>query len=343
MREALTQALETGHLKLIRLKYFPAFVPRLEGVTSERWGTVINGRIKNNWVAGEAVTSPDKEELFDLLPATIPQWEGFEKIFRAAKSAVLDNTVDVELTYRSLGTTAIDEIVYHYNSLHPDRLFDVAQFTAFLVTEVQGLSSRVLAPSYALKEPDFPVAATVFERQFLFNLTLELAHRFEATDFQVPDPMCASIKLLSLSRESANKNVATRTHEPQDVFRLMRLAGIPDIAVALKRDFRKSRPFVDLISSTRAEEFRAWYHENAGTDPDEIVAAYIRLISEASLVEGTSGKVLRYLIAGAVGLLPVVGTALGLVVSAADSFFVERLANPRKPKLFIEELREQLM
>lgn len=90
-----------------------------------------------------------------------------------------------------------------------------------------------------------------------------------------------------------------------------------------------------------ATEFKGWL---AGQDPDaNLVSEYVKEIEKKSKFDKLPGKSTRFVIFSGLGLAVDVvatgglGTAIGLGVSALDTFYLDKLLKGWKPNQFIEE------
>jgi hypothetical protein len=86
-----------------------------------------------------------------------------------------------------------------------------------------------------------------------------------------------------------------------------------------------------LVLLERAQKFRTWIH---GLGPDEkLVQAYFREVTAQGWISKLPTKIVRYVIATAVG---VVEPALGAAISAADSLLLDKLLTGWRPSHFVE-------
>jgi hypothetical protein len=100
------------------------------------------------------------------------------------------------------------------------------------------------------------------------------------------------------------------------------------------------RDYKDVLKLLqRSRKFRSWLHKQ---EPNiDLVDAYYKEIIKDTWVESLPGKALRWfiLLAASVALLPaspIVSIGTEALLSAADSFLVDRLASGWKPNQFVE-------
>jgi len=161
------------------------------------------------------------------------------------------------------------------------------------------------------------------------NLELHLMSVADTGDSATSTPIGHALKAREL-RSGQGKSFAT----------LRELAGVPDVAEAVLQKQLDLLSLLDLRRTSSAEQFRAWFHDNCAGDPVTTAKAYIDLLSHVPKLQTRTAKILRFLITTGLGLIPVVGAALGTAASAVDAFAVDNISQRNSPKFFIEQLKQ---
>ena len=111
------------------------------------------------------------------------------------------------------------------------------------------------------------------------------------------------------------------------------------IASAINSGERTFLEFLDVVE--KADKFKKWI---IGVGDDKNIAReYFNEVSKSGWLEKLPSKTLRYLAFGGAGIAvgavasPLVGTASSMVLSAIDSFLVDRLIGGWKPNQFVDE------
>ncbi|KUI99223.1 hypothetical protein [Vibrio sp. MEBiC08052] len=114
-----------------------------------------------------------------------------------------------------------------------------------------------------------------------------------------------------------------------DNFYSVTLSGYPTIVEAINHGERSFEEFLELLASAR--KFKKWLK---GKSPDEkLIANYLEdITSSTSWLNRLPGKIFRYFISVGVGAI---APSYGIVLSAGDSFFLDRLISGWKPNQFI--------
>lgn len=161
----------------------------------------------------------------------------------------------------------------------------------------------------------------------LYNSELYLAEEFESQNtspfFPIGDLLEIKARRLMRHRERS-----------VNLWSLLEINGVPDFATV---DFTKNSTFSDLLrvfSSKDAAAFRKWFQEKQELSEKEILAGYVSVLKQVPWIERLPTKVLRFAITTGVGLIPVAGQ----LVSAFDTFVVNRLFRGHSPRFFIDDL-----
>jgi hypothetical protein len=91
-----------------------------------------------------------------------------------------------------------------------------------------------------------------------------------------------------------------------------------------------------LRESDECRQLREWLR-NIDSETDEQIEAEFESIRAkvASITGGTPGRAIRFLVTTGVGQVPLLGNLVGLVLSAADSFLLDRIIGKRGPATFL--------
>jgi hypothetical protein len=143
------------------------------------------------------------------------------------------------------------------------------------------------------------------------------------------DTALATSKLDFLLREAAP------AIQEEKFRRIISIAGLPEVAPKTRIDVEallRARTSDELVA------FRAWL-STTDSASDAEVADLLRGVRSrvGSFMSGTSGKTVRLLATTALGAIPGMGTAVGLVGGAIDTFLVERLFPTNGPALFLSK------
>lgn len=292
------------------------------------------------------VAKTDKEGFF--FPGLI-QGEG--------EQAYVSTDADIsQESYRTIGESTLSDLRAWFNENMiaeghlDDRAQDNSAFAELLGMMMKDKKIDYLFPSYYSGLKTDAPALEIFQHQFLLNFVEHLTQKLGSTDYRIPSDESIEIKFASLSQEIRSREdhgtdilQNSPLGTPNSPLRLIQLNGVPDPAGYLLHHRERCSSYIALLSSKNARNFRSWFHGNAGNDPDDIVSAYIELLSAQGVVTRGRGRTLRYLVASGAGLIPVVGPIAGLVLSAFDMFFLEHIFSRKRPKLFIEELKRTLV
>lgn len=292
------------------------------------------------------VAKTDKEGFF--FPGLI-QGEG--------EQAYVSTDADIsQESYRTIGESTLSDLRAWFNENMiaeghlDDRAQDNSAFAELLGMMMKDKKIDYLFPSYYSGLKTDAPALEIFQHQFLLNFVEHLTQKLGSTDYRIPSDESIEIKFARLSQEIRSREdhgtdilQNSPLGTPNSPLRLIQLNGVPDPAGYLLHHRERCSSYIALLSSKNARNFRSWFHGNAGNDPDDIVSAYIELLSAQGVVTRGRGRTLRYLVASGAGLIPVVGPIAGLVLSAFDMFFLEHIFSRKRPKLFIEELKRTLV
>ena len=118
--------------------------------------------------------------------------------------------------------------------------------------------------------------------------------------------------------------------------RVIKVRGLPSFDLAQPdRSFDMDR-FLEVRTSKECVEFRGWLR-TMGTATDEEIHERVNTLRMklGPLVHSAGGKGVRIAISTVIGLIPVVGSIVGLVLSAVDSYLLERVFPVSGPTLFL--------
>ncbi|MDF3827788.1 MULTISPECIES: hypothetical protein [unclassified Pseudocitrobacter] len=128
-----------------------------------------------------------------------------------------------------------------------------------------------------------------------------------------------------------NKQILNRTRinkKVQNEFFTIVLSGFPDIVTALNSGNRTFDEFCELLS--KANRFKNWLKDKS---PDEnLISNYLQDVTSSGWINQTSVKIFRYIASTSLGLI---NPTAGLLVSAIDTFLLDKLNLGWKPNQFI--------
>jgi hypothetical protein len=93
-----------------------------------------------------------------------------------------------------------------------------------------------------------------------------------------------------------------------------------------------------LRDDAECRELRSWLR-NVDSETDEEINARFESVRArmASAVESKSGKTVRFLVTSGAGVIPVIGVAAGPLMTAADTFLLEKLLGKPGPATFLSK------
>ena len=354
--DEMATLITNGLIKLYRIREHPVFFRPGVVAKTDKEGFFFPGLIQGE--GEQAYVSTDAEQAFDLAMATV-KIENVSEIVKANKKFILENTTDLDISqesYRTIGESTLSDLRAWFNENMiaeghlDDRAQDNSAFAELLGMMMKDKKIDYLFPSYYSGLKTDAPALEIFQHQFLLNFVEHLTQKLGSTDYRIPSDESIEIKFARLSQEIRSREdhgtdilQNSPLGTPNSPLRLIQLNGVPDPAGYLLHHRERCSSYIALLSSKNARNFRSWFHGNAGNDPDDIVSAYIELLSAQGVVTRGRGRTLRYLVASGAGLIPVVGPIAGLVLSAFDMFFLEHIFSRKRPKLFIEELKRTLV
>jgi hypothetical protein len=122
------------------------------------------------------------------------------------------------------------------------------------------------------------------------------------------------------------------------MFTEIAIPGVPSVREAMNSKDRSMRDFIALLDE--ADKFRSFL--NTANPDEELLARYIRAITEKTWADNLPTKGMRFVLATGAGLLvdlaaPTgIGTFAGIGVGAADSLYLDHYLKGWKPNQFIE-------
>jgi hypothetical protein len=346
-RGHLAHLLKTRAITLYRLSQPPVFFRPGIDETVDAEGFFLPAVFAD--MEGKEKPKKDSEKEFDEVLGSV-QIPGVTDVLVQAKTLILDSVEELSVSYQDIGRSTLNDVrawsnqSVHANGIH-DAIGSANEIARLLGSVMADLGLKFIFPSsYStfIGNENNPLLQ-VFENQFLFNLAAEITQRVDASDYHIASETCAAIKLASISQqfqETSHESLLKKQLE-RNPLRLIELNGMPHPGGYLVKHIDKCGEFLDLIFSKNANEFRSWYHSHADK-PDEVEKAYIQLLSERGFTERGPARVIRYLISTGGGLLPGIGLVAGPVLSALDMFFLDRVLSPKRPKLFIEQMKSIL-
>lgn len=118
--------------------------------------------------------------------------------------------------------------------------------------------------------------------------------------------------------------------------RVVTLGGLPSLG-ALPRDGRIDvHRLLRLRERPECRDLRAWLRGVDSKTDQEIIATFGSLREElAAATQSPLGRTVRFLTATGVGLAPVIGPLVGVALSAADAFLLDRILGKPGPAAFL--------
>ncbi len=118
--------------------------------------------------------------------------------------------------------------------------------------------------------------------------------------------------------------------------RVVKVRQLPSFDMAPPdRSFDMDR-LLEIRRSKECIEFRAWLRTMGAASDEEVHERVNTLrVKLGPLIQSKTGKTIRIAISTVVGLIPIVGSIVGLVLSSVDSFVLERLFPVSGPTLFL--------
>jgi len=118
--------------------------------------------------------------------------------------------------------------------------------------------------------------------------------------------------------------------------RILQIKDFPDLSTLANQGRLKLDKILEIRETRECKEFRQWLRRIDRSTDEEIRDQIESLRSSIGNFLGrTSGKLLRILVSNGVGLVPLVGPAVGLATSVVDSFVIEKLFPVSGPISFI--------
>jgi hypothetical protein len=197
------------------------------------------------------------------------------------------------------------------------------------LTRVSGVEPNQMRVSHSNPIRD---AADVVLRVAEMNLSLFMAAKSDEADLLVPNG--ADLVLRSKLARAGIKETT-----PETLVRLLELTKLPDPSIAVARGRIPLSKIWEVRQSGNSRKFRAWLRDIDAHEPRELERAYVESFSTESFVKSLPARALRFLVTTGIGIVHPIA---GLAASAADTFFMERLLQDFRPKLFIDDLRSLL-
>lgn len=267
-------------------------------------------------------------EAIDPLPISI-------KDQQKLKNAILDS---LESPPAGIGREAVEQLKADLRIGNPALTLS----TAKQIKRQAGLDvepEQVLIRLHPLDEDDFRSESNldtlfglntglchkIIERAVLelggVNQRIAEMHAFNAlSGFRVNDLPIFELKLAFLASAIDPNFQENRTRH---LFEILDLPDFSDIGTVYRFDVDS---FLEVRESRECREFRAWLPSIDQLEAKEIKQLVHNLRTRiATALQSSSGRIIRFLTSNAFGLVPGVGTVLGIGVSALDSFVVDKL------------------
>jgi len=135
------------------------------------------------------------------------------------------------------------------------------------------------------------------------------------------------------------KRVFNREIADDDFLKLLNLGNYPNIGKAILNKEIDLKEVLMLKNSQDAEDFKKWFHETIKNNPHDIVKEAFAL--HRSLIKDVKqprfGK-LRFAVTNLLGIIPLVGGAIGALASSIDSFVISNMLKRKSPLYFLDDL-----
>jgi len=179
----------------------------------------------------------------------------------------------------------------------------------------------------------------------LLSPALILAHLARARGaLRIASGLSSDVSLGSIGAVIGANKIADvlRTHEGnRDVLEHFAEFTVSDSRAIGAAIASRQRDFVDLLKLVQgAKKFKEWLAKQQ--ESNDLCAEYCREVSRLDWADKLPPKTIRWLLFNALGLAvgattsPVVGGAIGVGLSAADSFLLDKLLKGWKPSQFVE-------
>lgn len=239
------------------------------------------------------------------------------------KDLLLRNSVPMELS------EVVDSIKQDaYNDLRGTSLWK-SDFEMpskdLLALPLEQMQVRVIGPG-ARPARDAVDALLALAR---YNIELHLSRVLSCTTTSSGSPLGDLLEIKA-------RRVTRTDFTSANLWSLLEVNGVPDLG---KLDFVDTPFFTDFLkvcSSHKADEFRAWFHENKNLNERDFLRKYIELLRTLPWIQRLPSKIVRFAVTTGLGLVPILGQAVSLL----DAFVVEQVFQGRSPKFFIDELRD---
>jgi hypothetical protein len=165
------------------------------------------------------------------------------------------------------------------------------------------------------------------------NQRIRFMESFEAvTGFQA-DEVPFFEKKLSFIMRQLDPDVQERRFE-----RVVTIGGLPGVSDLPAGSVIDVDRLLKLRDDAECRELRSWIR-NVDSETDEEINARFKSVRArvASVVESKSGKVVRFLATSGAGAIPVIGIGAGPLISAADTFLLEKVIGKPGPATFLSK------
>ncbi|NKE71313.1 hypothetical protein [Candidatus Manganitrophus noduliformans] len=159
-----------------------------------------------------------------------------------------------------------------------------------------------------------------------FHRDLLIAADYPTADLYVPE---GAERILA--QKITRLNVSSTFTE--GLFKLLDLNELPNVEEAVTSGKVDLVDIWCLRQKKEAYEFRRWLKNASPKDARDLERLYVSVLGSQSWISSTPGRVLRFVITTASGILGPLGSS---IVGAIDSFFLERWLGGYSPKLFLD-------
>jgi hypothetical protein len=118
--------------------------------------------------------------------------------------------------------------------------------------------------------------------------------------------------------------------------RVVTLAGFPDLSGLLAGSAIRVDRLLRLRENEECRQLREWVRNIDSETDEQIEAAFGSIRAKLAAMTGSPpGRAVRFLVTTGVGQIPLVGNLVGLALSAADSFLLDRIIGKHGPAAFL--------
>jgi hypothetical protein len=167
-----------------------------------------------------------------------------------------------------------------------------------------------------------------------FNERLELMQRYSALSGSRPGDLPLLTGKFEFLAEHFRPDLQETLFE-----RVVTIGGLPDVDPDATDQYVDIPGLIAITQTPECQAFRSWL-KTLQTASDQEIEDQLHPLRErlAVAVHGGSGKAVRLLTTTGIGLIPGIGTAASTILSAIDTFLLEKVISQPGPASFISTL-----